>query len=149
MRRFLIYTSIEKFREVPHIHAKILTGALLISNGVRKDVEVVFYLVDIRKAVKISGAKVRRLYPDEGSSIGFLKKAFNSPIEVRDLTRGVTMGAGGRVLCLPKPPFTYLVKLEESIHLDTECGVGVDRLPPHHQVVVVNIMADRIAAMRQ
>ncbi|MFN7105303.1 MAG: hypothetical protein ACK4M3_01755 [Pyrobaculum sp.] len=149
MRRFLIYTSIERFREVPHIHGKILTGALLISNGVRKDVDVVFYLVDIRKAVKISGARVRRLYPDEESSIGFLKKAFSNPIEARDLTVGVTMGAGGRVLCFPKPPFTYLVKLVEGIYLDVECGAGVDRLPPHHQVVVVNIMADRIAAGRQ
>jgi hypothetical protein len=74
VRRFLVLTSLRRFNEEPHIHAKILVAALLISNGVRGDAEALFYLTDVDKTVKILGERVKRLFPDEDSSIGYLKK---------------------------------------------------------------------------
>jgi hypothetical protein len=151
MRRFLVATSTAKFRAEPHIHAKILVAALLVSNGVRKDAEVVFYLRDEDKAVKIVGERVKRLFPDEESAIGFLKKAFSQGRQAgvvvkkggKDLTTGVLIGPSQVTSCLPKPPYTYVIELEAAgIRLD--CGLNIGALPPHHQVVVVNITTDRL-----
>jgi len=151
VRRFLVVTSTETFKRQPHIHAKILTAALLISNGVRQDAEAVFYLVDVDRAVKVVGARVKRLYPDEESAAGFLKKAIlGKPLPgvvvksgVRELALGALLGPEGPQQCLPKPPFTYLVKLQEY-NISPHCGLGLGNLPPHHQVAVVNIAADRL-----
>ncbi len=148
MRRFLVATSLAKFRHIPHIHAKILVGALLISNGIRRDVEVLFHLTDVEKSVKIVGARVKRLFPDEDSAVGFLKKVFTGKaqsgavVDSENLTIGTVMGAGSR-RCEIRTPFTYVVQLER-IDVDIECGVDVGSLPPHHQVVVVNVMTDRM-----
>jgi len=151
VRRFLVVTSTEAFKRQPHVHAKILTAALLISNGVRQDAEAVFYLVDVDKAVKVVGARVKRLYPDEDSAAGFLKKAIlGKPLPgvvvksgVRELIIGTLLGPEGSQQCQPKPPFTYLVKLWE-FDISPHCGLGLDNLPPHHQVAIVNIAADRL-----
>ena len=156
MRRFLVVTSLRRFDEEPHIHAKILVAALLISNGIRKDAEAVFYLTDVDLTVKILGERVKRLFPDEDSSTGFLKKALSGErlpgVVVKksayDLVSGLLLGPSGKGKCLPLPPFTYLVKLEEY-GLEAECGLGIGRLSPHHQVVVVNINADRLLHGRQ
>jgi hypothetical protein len=156
VRRFLVLTSLRRFNEEPHIHAKILVAALLISNGVRGDAEAVFYLTDVDKTVKILGERVKRLFPDEDSSIGYLKKALSGErlpgVVARkgahDLVSGILIGPTGKGRCLPLPPFTYVVKLEEY-SLEAECGLGIERLPPHHQVVVVNINADRLLYGRQ
>jgi hypothetical protein len=151
VRRFLVTTSTSKFQAEPHIHAKILVAALLVSNGVRKDAEVVFYLRDVDKAVKIVGERVKRLFPDEESAIGFLKKAFSQGRQEgvvvkkggKELTAGVVLGPSQVTNCLPKPPYTYVIELEAAgIKLD--CGLNIGALPPHHQVVVVNITTDRL-----
>ena len=151
MRRFLVITSLRRFNEEPHMHAKILVAALLISNGVRRDAEAVFYLTDVDKTVKILGEKVKKLFPDEDSSVGYLKKALSGErlpgVVVKkgahNLVSGILIGPTGKGRCLPLPPFTYVVKLEEY-SLEAECGLGIGHLPPHHQVVVVNINVDRL-----
>lgn len=156
MRRFLVITSLRRFNEEPHIHAKILVASLLISNGVRGDAEAVFYLTDVNKTVKILGEKVKRLFPDEDSSVGYLKKALSGQrlpgVVVKkgahDLVSDVLISPSGKGRCLPLPPFTYMVKLEEY-GLEAECGLSIGHLPPHHQVVVVNINADRLLHGRQ
>ncbi|WP_053240294.1 hypothetical protein [Pyrobaculum islandicum] len=156
MRRFLVVTSLRRFTAEPHIHAKLLVAALLISNGIRKDAEAVFYLVDLQKTVKILGSRVKRLFPDEDSSVGFLKKAFageklTGVIVKRgasDLTIGTTVGPGGRRRCMPNPPFTYVVVFE-PFDIDLECDAGLGKLPPHHQVVIINIETDRLLYHRR
>lgn len=156
MRRFLVLTSLRRFNEEPHLHAKILVAALLISNGIRRDAEAVFYLSDVDKTVKILGDRVKRLFPDEDSSVGYLKKALSGEkmpgVVVKkgayDLISGVLIGPSGKGRCLPLPPFTYVVRLEEY-RLEAECGLGIEHLPAHHQVVVVNITADRLLHGRQ
>ncbi|RFA98574.1 hypothetical protein [Pyrobaculum aerophilum] len=156
MRRFLIITSYGKFNELPHIHGKILVAALLVSNGVRKDAEAVFYLKDLDKTVKIVGSRVKRLFPDEDSAIGFLKKAFTQGGQTgvvtrkgpRDLTTGLVIGPAQGGKCLPKPPYTYVIQIEQfDVKLD--CGLNIGWLPPHHQIVVVNITTDRLLESRQ
>jgi len=151
VRRFLVITSLRRFNEEPHIHAKILVAALLISNGVRRDTEAVFYLTDVDKAVKILGQRVKRLFPDEESSVGFLRRAILGErlpgVVVKsskhDLFTGLVIGPSDKGRCTPTPPFTYVVQLE-GYKAEAECGLGLERLPPHHQVVVVNINVDRI-----
>jgi Uncharacterized conserved protein len=150
VRRFLVITSVRRFNEEPYIHAKILVAGLLISNGVRRDAEVVFYLTDVDKTVKVQGKRVKRLFPDEESSVGFLKKAISGEklpgVAVKrsayDLFTGVVIGPGGKSRCAPAPPFTYVVTLE-GFEVEIECGLGLEKLPPHHQVVIVNVNADR------
>jgi tRNA (pseudouridine54-N1)-methyltransferase len=43
----------------------------------------------------------------------------------------------------PHAAFYDVVQLE-GYKAEVECGLGLERLPPHHQVVVVNINADRL-----
>lgn len=151
MRRFLVITSTSKFHAEPHLHAKILVAALLVSNGVRKDAEVVFYLRDVDKAVKILGERVKRLFPDEDSAVGFLKKAFAEGRQTgvvvkkggKDLTAGVAVGPSHVTSCLPKPPYTYVIE-QEAAGIKLDCGLNIGALPPHHQVVVVNVTTDRL-----
>lgn len=124
---------------------------MLISNGVRRDAEVVFYLTDVDKTVKILGYRVKRLFPDEESSVGFLRKAISGdrlPGAVvkrgqYDLLTGLIIGPSGKGKCVPMPPFTYVIQLE-GYKAEVECGLGLEQLPPHHQVVVVNINVDRL-----
>lgn len=150
MRRFLVITTQQKINEEPHIYAKILVAALLISNGVRQDAEAVYHLVDQRKTVKIIGARVKRLFPDEESSVGFLRKAVAGEklpgVVVRrdqgDLVVGMALGPSGRGRCAPRTPFTYILKFVEY-DVEPECGLGLEKIPPHHQVVIVNIEVDR------
>lgn len=151
IRRFLVITSVRKFQELPHVHARILTAALLLSRGVRHDAEAVFYLKDEDKTVRVVGSRVRRLFPDEDSSIGFLRKALTRGGQAgvivrrgaRDLLAGTAIGPGGRKACIPRPPFTYVVRFED-LPLDVNCSAGLEDLPPHHQVVVINVTADRV-----
>lgn len=148
MRSFLVITSRKTFEELPHIHAKILVAALLYSNGVREHAEVQYYFVDSATTVVIQGSKVRRLYPDEESSIGFLKKAFSSKAPGAStrkgfVVRGMAIEPDNPSRCLPTEPFTYVVKLVEY-SVDSHCGLPLSHLPPHHQVVVVNTTADRL-----
>jgi hypothetical protein len=146
-----VITSVRKFQELPHVHARILTAALLLSHGVRRDAEAVFYLKDADKTVRVVGSAVKRLFPDEESSIGFLKRALArgglTGVIVRrgarDLLTGAVIGPGGRRACVPRPPFTYVVKLEELL-VNVDCDAGLEDLPPHHQVVVINVTADRV-----
>ncbi|MEZ0318818.1 MAG: hypothetical protein ABWK05_02335 [Pyrobaculum sp.] len=149
MRRFLVSTTLEKFTQLPHIHAKILVAGLLVSNGVRKDAEVAFYLVDKGLLVRILGDRVRRLFPDEESSVGFLKKAFSQRpqpgVVVKrgsPLLEGVVVGPSAPRRCLPSPPFTYVIPFVE-FKVEYHCGAGLGDLPPHHQVAVLNIEVDR------
>ncbi|MEM1887666.1 MAG: hypothetical protein QXY12_02780 [Pyrobaculum sp.] len=155
MRRFLIVTNETLLRDKPHLHAKILTGALLFSNGVRKDSEVVFYIRDVQRVVKIVGSRVKRLFPDVESSYGFLKKAIYrgqtgviTTTEVKNLTLGITVGPGSTWTCIPTPPFTYVIKLVDY-QITHQCNAGVINLPPHHQVVVLNIVVDRMLEGRK
>ena len=155
MRRFLIATSLSRFQTEPHTHAKILVAALLISNGVRQDVEVIYYLTDINKTVKIIGGRVKRLFPDEQSAIGFLKKALVAGGQTGVVARkgppereGIVMGPVSGPPCVPKPPYTYVIELEK-VGFEIDCGMGLAALPPHHQVVVVNVTTDRLLSGRR
>jgi tRNA (pseudouridine54-N1)-methyltransferase len=55
--------------------ARCVASALLLSHGVRQDSEVVLYLVQARMYVRIEGAHVRNLNPDERSTAALMSKA--------------------------------------------------------------------------
>lgn len=152
MRTFLLVSSRAAFAENPYVHAKALVASLLYSNGIRTDAEFILYLVDEGSAVRVSGASVRSLFPDEESAAGLLRRALRRGkhpgvrlirgVKLRDLARRpVIDGSPGS--CRPADDFTYVAYIERGEGLDADCGSGWGPLPPHHQFVVANIEADR------
>ncbi|MFB6489723.1 MAG: hypothetical protein TU35_000495 [Thermoproteus sp. AZ2] len=152
MRVFLLVSSRAAFAENPYVHAKALVASLLYSNGIRADAEFILYLADEGSAVRVSGASVRSLFPDEESAAGLLRRALRGGrhpgvrlikgVELRELARRPVID-GGLGSCRPPSDFTYVAYMERSVGLDADCGAGWGQLPPHHQFVVANIEADR------
>ena len=75
MRYFLILVKKEEDLKVySPIIKRCIVYSMLISNGIRKDVILSFYLLDRKKGIKIYSNTVRRLFPDEQSLEGIYKK---------------------------------------------------------------------------
>lgn len=60
--------------------ARAVTQALLVSHGTRQDAEIILALAGgpRPRAVRVSGAQVRRLNPDERSTVALLSKALEA-----------------------------------------------------------------------
>lgn len=153
MRVFVLISSREAFAENPHLHGKALVAALLISNGIRQDAEFVLYLADEGAAVKVSGASVRSLFPDEESSAGLLRKVMRGSrhpgarlirgVGLRDFLTRRPVVDGGNGACKPGDEFTYVASLADAADYEADCGTGWGTLPPHHQFAIANIEGDR------
>jgi tRNA (pseudouridine54-N1)-methyltransferase len=58
--------------------ARCVTSGLLVSHGVREDAEVVLVLVQGPRVVRATGRAIRRLNPDERSTLALLSKALEA-----------------------------------------------------------------------
>lgn len=63
--------------------ARCVQSSLFVSHGLRRDTELVLVLMggpDPPKAIRVSGEDVRRLNPDERSTVALLSRALDEPL---------------------------------------------------------------------
>lgn len=80
MRRniVILVTNLEKLILNESLVARTIVGGLLISHDIRRDTCLIFHLMNEEYSMIFRGASLRRIYPDESSLGGVLRKTFRA-----------------------------------------------------------------------
>ncbi len=136
--------------------ARCVQSSLFVSHGLRRDSELVLVLLgepDPPKAVRVSGSDVRRLNPDERSTVALLSKALDEPIPRNGRWvgshPGVQVSRRGLTEVMDETTGT-LVLLDEEGGMD---GPGLPRLVGDGDVTLVlgddqGLAGDQLAELR-
>jgi tRNA pseudouridine-54 N-methylase len=135
--------------------ASFLSSALLISHGVRRDMEAVFQSGS--RVVVVKGSKVRHLRPDQDSGEGYVRavergKAEQLGAEIREEYTvetpclNITQFDGKDIFTIDLSQYKSFVYGERLEYCDT--GYLGAEVPVNLMPAAVNIILDRIRASR-